>query len=84
MVVSVLAMVVSQIRPLPPVAPPSESPHVVVVAMVWLVVLGMCVGSYFTNLSTDAGLHFRYETFVCFAMLGALFVLEWFRPPVQA
>jgi hypothetical protein len=49
--------------------------------LVWLVVLTMCVGSYFTNLSTDAGLHFRYETFVCFAMLGALFVLEWFRPP---
>lgn len=49
--------------------------------LVWLVVLAMCVGSYFTNLSTDAGLHFRYETFVCFAMLGALFVLEWFRPP---
>lgn len=48
--------------------------------MVWLVLLGMCVGSYLTNLSTDAGTHFRQETVVLFVTLGALWLLELGRP----
>ena len=48
--------------------------------MVWLVLLAMCVASYFTNISTDMNLHFREETLILFATLGALWVLEWGRP----
>ncbi len=44
--------------------------------MVWLVLLAMCVGSYLTNLSSDAGTHFRLETVVLFVTLGALWLLE--------
>jgi len=47
---------------------------------VWVTLLAMCVASYFTNLSTDIGLHFKLETFVCFTALGALFLLEVLRP----
>jgi hypothetical protein len=49
-------------------------------SLVWLTLLAMCVGSYFTNLSTDGGMHFRTETWVCFGTLGLLLALELFRP----
>ncbi len=48
--------------------------------MVWLVLLAMCVASFFTNLSTDAGKHFQQETMVLFVTLGALWLLELTRP----
>lgn len=49
--------------------------------LVWCTVLAMCVASYFTNIPTDTGVHFRMDTIVCFAALGALLVLEVKRPP---
>ncbi|PZR14383.1 MAG: hypothetical protein DI536_09995 [Archangium gephyra] len=48
--------------------------------LVWLVLLAMCVASYFTNVSPDMVMHFRDETIVCFAALGALLLLEVGRP----
>lgn len=48
--------------------------------LVWLVLLGMCVASYFTNISTDTGTHFRLETVVLFSTLGLLWLLELGRP----
>ena len=48
--------------------------------LVWLVLLAMCVASYFTNLSTDSNSHFRLETIILFVTLGALWVLEFKRP----
>jgi hypothetical protein len=53
-------------------------------AMVWLSLLVMCVASYFPNVGTDLGNHFRLETLICFATLGALWVLELGRPPATA
>ena len=47
---------------------------------VWLVLLGMCVASYFTNISADMGNHFRLETVILFVSLGLLWVLEFRRP----
>lgn len=49
-------------------------------ALVWIAVLAMCVFSYVTNIPTDIGIHFRQDTWVCFATLLALFVLEVGRP----
>ncbi len=48
--------------------------------LVWLTTLGMCFASYFTNIGSDTGNHFRLETLICFAMLGVLYVLELGRP----
>lgn len=48
--------------------------------LVWCVTLLMCVGSYFTNIPSDTGVHFRLDTLVCFATLGVLLVLEVRRP----
>ncbi|MDP2273507.1 MAG: discoidin domain-containing protein [Archangium sp.] len=48
--------------------------------LVWLVLLAMCVASYLTNLSNDAGAHFRMETIILFVTLGALWLLELGRP----
>ncbi len=48
--------------------------------LVWLVLLGMCVASYLTNISTDMNMHFRDETVILFGTLGLLWVLEWGRP----
>jgi hypothetical protein len=48
--------------------------------MVWLTLLAMCVASYFTNLSTDTGTHFRMETVILFCTLGMLWLLELTRP----
>jgi len=45
-------------------------------ALVWLVVLGTCVASYFTNLTADVETHFRLDTWVLFGSLGALLLLE--------
>ncbi|MFZ5439813.1 MAG: hypothetical protein ACOZQL_07375 [Myxococcota bacterium] len=53
-------------------------------ALVWLALLVMCVASYFPNVGTDLGNHFRLETLICFATLGALWVLELVRPPEPA
>ena len=47
--------------------------------LVWLVLLAMCVASYLTNISADMNLHFRQETFILFAALGALWLLEFGR-----
>jgi hypothetical protein len=49
--------------------------------LVWCTVLAMCVASYFTNIPTDTGVHFRMDTIVCFAALGVLLLLEVKRPP---
>lgn len=49
--------------------------------LVWLTVLGMCVASYFTNLPSDIGVHFRYDTVVAFVTLGLLLLLEVKRQP---
>lgn len=48
--------------------------------LVWLVLLAMCVASYFTNLSTDTGTHFQMETVVLFSTLCLLWLLELARP----
>ena len=48
--------------------------------LVWLVLLAMCVASYVTNLPSDIGLHFRYDTWVAFGALGLLLLLEVKRP----
>ena len=44
--------------------------------LVWLVLLAMCVASYFTNVNPDMGLHFRRETVIAFVTLGVLLLLE--------
>lgn len=51
--------------------------------LVWLVLLAMCVASYFTNLSSDGNNHFRMETVVLFTTLGALWLLELGRAREQ-
>lgn len=48
--------------------------------LVWLVLLAMCVASYFTNISSDMGRHFQQETAILFVTLGALWLLEVTRP----
>ena len=44
--------------------------------LVWLVLLAMCVASYFTNINPDMGQHFRMETIIAFVTLGLLLLLE--------
>lgn len=44
--------------------------------LVWLVLLAMCMASYFTNVTTDTGQHFRLETVIAFVTLGLLLLLE--------
>lgn len=49
--------------------------------LVWIALLAMCVGSYFTNLSMDLAEHFRLETIVLFGTLAVLWLLELGRAP---
>ena len=42
----------------------------------WLLLLGMCVASYFTSFSGDVGAHFRTDTGVLLVTLSALAVLH--------
>src|SRR5262249_46939186 len=47
-------------------------------AGVWLTLLFMCAGQYFTTMVTDLGLHFYFETTVLFTTLTLLLgVLVW-------
>lgn len=48
--------------------------------LAWLVLLAMCVASYFTNLGGSAAEHFQAETVILFVTLGLLWVLELGRP----
>jgi hypothetical protein len=41
-------------------------------ALLWLILLAMCVGSFFTSQTGDIGTHFREDTFVLLIALGAL------------
>lgn len=46
----------------------------------WTMLLLMCVGSYFTSLTSNVALHFQQETQLLFAALVAVCVLEWWPP----
>ncbi len=44
--------------------------------LVWLTLLAMCMASYFSNITTDTGMHFKIETVIAFVTLGVLVLLE--------
>jgi hypothetical protein len=61
-------------------------------AGIWLTLLFMCAGQYFTTLVTDLGLHFYFETVVLFTTLTILLailvkdeIVAWIgAPPPEA
>jgi hypothetical protein len=42
----------------------------------WLALLGMCIGCYFTNLTTSLEVHFRRETWVMVIALTVIVVCQ--------
>lgn len=48
-------------------------------AVPWLALLGMCVGCYFTNLTTNLETHFRRETWVMLSALSVILVFQLAR-----
>lgn len=46
--------------------------------LVWLALLLMCVGSFFTSLTSDLGTHFRLDTGVLLTALGAVMAVKLF------
>jgi hypothetical protein len=43
----------------------------------WTFLLLMCVGSYFTSLTSNVAHHFQHETQLLFVVLLAVCVAEW-------
>jgi hypothetical protein len=54
--------------------------------LTWLLLLGMCIASYFTSFTADIGPHFRADTMVLLVTLVAIAALGWrqFRRDVRA
>jgi len=61
----------------PELAAPGETP--VSGRLVWMILAAMCVASFFTSLTWDLGVHFRLDTFVMLAALGAAWLVQLVR-----
>ncbi|HTQ02871.1 MAG TPA: discoidin domain-containing protein [Polyangiaceae bacterium] len=66
-----LPMLATETRPSTPAAPPVSLTE----GGVWLTLLFMCAGQYFTVMISDLGLHFYFETVVLFTTLTILLAL---------
>lgn len=66
--VFLLPMLATETRPATPLAPPVSLTE----GGVWLTLLFMCAGQYFTVMISDLGLHFYFETVVLFTTVTIL------------
>jgi len=85
--VFLLPMLATERRPTAEAPTPAEGWD----AGVWLTMLFMCAGQYFTVLVPDLGLHFYFETVVLFTTLTILLgilvkdeVIAWVKTPPEA